>query len=106
MEQPFAFWMPSPALAGIVIYTGDKFPNWQGNAFIAAMGRGNLGSQQLHRIVFNQQGQIARNGRRPVLAELKQRIRTVRQGPDGLLYLATDEPDGAVLRIEPVEPQS
>jgi glucose/arabinose dehydrogenase len=41
-----------------------------------------------------------------VLSELKQRIRDVRQGPDGLLYLATDEPDGAVLRIEPVEPQS
>ena len=106
MEEPFAFWMPSPALAGIIIYTGDKFPTWNGNAFIAAMGRGNLGSRQLHRIVFNAQGEIARNGRRPVLAELKQRIRTIRQGPDGLLYLATDEPDGAVLRIEPVEPQS
>ena len=106
MEEPFAFWMPSPALAGIIIYTGDRFPNWKGNAFIAALGRGNLGSRQLHRIVFNEQGQIARNGRRTVLAELKQRIRTVRQGPDGLLYLATDEPRGAVLRIEPVDPQS
>ena len=106
MEEPFAFWMPSPALAGMIIYTGDKFPNWKGNAFIAALGRGNLGSRQLHRIVFNEQGQIARNGRRTVLAELKQRIRTVRQGPDGLLYLTTDEPRGAVLRIEPVDPQS
>ena len=106
MEEPFAFWMPSPALAGIIFYTGDKFPPWKGNAFIAALGRGNLGSRQLHRVVFNDQGLIQRNGRRTVLSELKQRIRDVRQGPDGLLYLATDEPRGAVLRIEPVEPQS
>ena len=106
MEEPFAFWMPSPALAGIIFYTGDKFPTWKGNAFLAALGRGSLGSRQLHRIVFNDQGLIQRNGRRTVLSELKQRIRTIRQGPDGLLYLATDEPDGAVLRIEPVEPQS
>ena len=106
MEEPFAFWMPSPALAGIIFYTGDKFPTWKGNAFIAALGRGNLGSRQLHRVVFNDQGLIQRNGRRTLMAELKQRIRTIRQGPDGLLYLATDEPRGAVLRIEPVEPQS
>lgn len=104
MEEPFAFWMPSPALAGIVFYTGDRFPAWRGNAFIAAMGRGNLGSRQLHRIVFDAQGRIQRNGIRPVLAELKQRIRDVRQGPDGLLYLTIDEARGAVLRIEPVEP--
>ena len=106
MEEPFAFWMPSPALAGIIFYTGDKFPTWKGNAFIGALGRGNLGTRQLHRVVFNREGGVQRNGIRTVLSELKQRIRTIRQGPDGLLYLATDEPDGAVLRIEPVEPQS
>ena len=102
MEEPFAFWMPSPALAGITFYTGDRFPTWRGNAFIAAMGRGNMGTRQLHRIVFNAEGRIQRNGIRPVLAELKQRFRDVRQGPDGLLYLTVDEADGAVLRIEPV----
>ena len=106
MEEPFAFWMPSPALAGIIFYTGDKFPTWKGNAFIAALGRGNLGSRQLHRVVLNDQGLIPRNGRRTLMAELKQRIRTIRQGPDDLLYLVTDEPRGALLRIEPVEPQS
>jgi glucose/arabinose dehydrogenase len=106
MEEPFAFWMPSPALAGIIFYTGDKFPTWKGNAFIGALGRGNLGTRQLHRVVFNREGGVQRNGIRTVLSELKQRIRTIRQGPDDLLYLATDEPDGAVLRIEPVEPQS
>ena len=103
MEEPFAFWNPSPALAGITFYTGDRFPTWTGNAFIAAMGRGSLGTRQLHRIVFNRQGRVQRNGTRTLLAELEQRIRDVRQGPDGLLYLTTDEPDGAVLRIEPVE---
>ncbi len=106
MEEPLAFWMPSPALAGITFYTGDKFPTWKGNAFIAALGRGNLGSRQLHRIVFNDQGRVQRNGNRTLLAELKQRIRDVRQGPDGLLYLTTDEADGAVLRIEPVNSSS
>ena len=102
MEEPFAFWMPSPALAGITFYTGDRFPAWRGNAFIAAMGRGNMGTRQLHRIVFNAEGRIQRNGIRPVLAELKQRFRDVRQGPDGLLYLTVDEAQGAVLRLEPV----
>ena len=68
MEEPFAFWMPSPALAGIIFYTGDKFPTWKGNAFIAALGRGNLGSRQLHRVVFNDQGLIQRNGRRTLMA--------------------------------------
>ena len=106
MEEPFAFWNPSPALAGIIFYTGDEFPTWKGNAFIAALGRGNLGSRQLHRIVFNDTGQVQRNGIRTVLSELKQRIRDVRQGPDGLLYLTTDEADGAVLRIEPVNSSS
>ena len=56
--------------------------------------------------MFNAQGGIERNGIRILLPELKQRIRDVRQGPDGLLYLTTDEADGAVLRIEPVDSSS
>jgi glucose/arabinose dehydrogenase len=103
MEEPFMFWNPSPALAGLTFYTGDAFPAWKGNIFIAAMGSGNLGSRQLHRIVLAQTGETQRRGNRTLLAELEQRIRDVRQGPDGLLYLTTDEPTGAVLRIEPVD---
>ena len=106
MEEPLAFWMPSPALTGITFYTGDKFPSWKGNAFIGALGSGNLGSRQLHRIVFNEKGRVQRRGNRTLLVELKQRIRDVRQGPDGFLYLTTDEADGAVLKIEPVEASS
>jgi glucose/arabinose dehydrogenase len=103
MEDPFLYWMPSPAVTGIVVYTGDKFPNWKGNVFVGAMGSANLGARQLHRITLAKGGIPQSRGNQTLLSELQQRIRDVRQGPDGLLYLTTDEADGAVLRIEPVE---
>ena len=103
MEEPLMFWNPSPALSGITFYTGEKFPAWKGNVFVGALGRGNLGSRQLHRLVLTEKGTLARNGNRTLLSELKQRIRDVRQGPDGLLYLAIDEAQGAVVKIEPLE---
>ena len=103
MEDPFLYWMPSPAVTGITIYTGDKFPRWQGNIFVGAMGGANLGARQLHRIMLSKTGQPQQSGDQPILGELNQRIRDVRQGPDGLLYLTTDEADGAVLKIEPVD---
>jgi glucose/arabinose dehydrogenase len=94
MEQPLLFWSPSIALSGMAFYTGDRFPAWKGSVFV-----GGLIGEQLQRIVFNQRGLPIR--RDPMLTELKQRIREVRQGPDGLLYLLTDEAAGALLRIEP-----
>jgi glucose/arabinose dehydrogenase len=96
MEQPWLFWSPSIALTGITFYTGDKFPGWNGNIFV-----GGLVGTQLQRVVLNQKGLPTR--RQSLLTELKQRIREVRQGPDGLLYLLTDEPAGALLKIEPVD---
>ena len=102
MEEPFMFWNPSPALAGLTIYTGDQFPTWKGHIFIGAMGGSNLGARQLHRIVLSDTGRPQSRGNQTLLTELRQRIRDVQQGPDGLLYLTTDEVDGAVLRIEPV----
>lgn len=96
MEQPFIFWAPSIATAAITFYTGDKFPAWKGNIFV-----GGLVGAQLHRIVLSRDGLPIR--RQPLLLELKQRIREVQQGPDGLLYLLTDEADGAMLRLEPAE---
>jgi glucose/arabinose dehydrogenase len=102
MEEPFLFWNPSPAVAGIVVYTGDKFPAWKGNIFVGAMGAGShLGARQLHRIVLNRDGLPQRGGDWTMLYELKRRIRDVKQGPDGLLYVTVDAVDGAVLRIEP-----
>src|SRR5262249_41408703 len=98
MEQPFIFWVPSLGVSGITFYTGDKFPAWRGSLFVGAL-RGN----QLQRVLLNQKGLPV--GREPLLTELKQRIRDVRQGPDGLLYLLTDEYEGALLRIEPLPAQ-
>ena len=95
MEEPITFYKPSIAISGMLFYTGDKFPLWKGNLFV-----GGLAGMQLSRIVFNRLGLETR--REPLLLELRQRIRDVRQGPDGLLYLTTDMPDGAILKIEPV----
>ncbi len=94
MEEPITFYKPSIAISGMLFYTGDKFPLWKGNLFV-----GGLAGMQLSRIVFNRLGLETR--REPLLLELRQRIRDVRQGPDGLLYLTTDMPDGAILKIEP-----
>ena len=101
MESPLVAWIPSIAVAGMTVYTGDRFPHWKGNVFVGAMRMGLIpGTGHLQRIVFNARTEEMR--RESLLTELRQRIREVRQGPDGLLYLLTDEDDGALLRIEPV----
>ena len=97
MEQPWLFWSPSIATAAITFYTGDRFPDWKGNIFVCG-----LVGTQLHRIVLSPSNGLPIR-RQAMLTELKQRIREVRQGPDGLLYLLTEEEDGALLRLEPVE---
>lgn len=96
MEQPFVFWVPAIAVSGMVLYEGDKFQAWKGNILVGAM-RG----AQLQRVILNNRG--LPTGRVPMLTELKQRIREVRLGPDGLLYLLTAEDSGALLRIEPYD---
>jgi aldose sugar dehydrogenase len=100
MESPLVTWIPSIAVAGMAVYTGDRFPRWKGNVFVGGMRTGEIpGTGHLERIVFNAKTEEMR--RESMLTELRQRIREVRQGPDGLLYLLTDEDDGALLRIEP-----
>ena len=104
MEEPFMFWNPSPAVGGITIYTGDRFPDWKGNIFVGALGAGtHLGARRLHRIALSGLGFPQRGGNWTMLRELERRIRDVKQGPDGLLYVTVDATEGAVLRIEPVE---
>lgn len=95
MEPPFVFWVPSIAPSGLAFYTGDQFPGWKGNIFVGGM-RGTM----LQRIVLNAKGLPVL--RESLLTDLKQRIRDVKQGPDGLLYLLTDENHAALLRLEPV----
>ena len=103
MDEPLVFWVPSIAPSGLAWYTGDRFPAWKGNLFVGSMQTGRIpGTGHLERIVFNENDEeLAREW---LLTELRQRIRDVRQGPDGLLYVLTDADDGALLRIEPVEP--
>jgi glucose/arabinose dehydrogenase len=100
VEQPLVFWVPSIAVSGMAVYTGDRFPAWKNNVFVGSMRMGEIpGTGHLERIVFNAKTEELR--RETLLGELHQRIREVRQGPDGLLYLLTDEDPGALLRIEP-----
>jgi glucose/arabinose dehydrogenase len=94
MVQPLHHWTPSIAPSGMAFYTGNRFPRWQGNLFVGA-----LKDQMLVRLELD--------GERIKLQEilLKNtvgRIRDVRSGPDGYLYLLTDSPQGQLLRIEPV----
>ena len=100
MESPLVVWLPAIAVAGMAVYTGDEFPAWRGNVFVGSLRQGGIpGTGHLQRIVFNEKTEELR--RESILTELRQRIREVREGPDGLLYLLTDEDDGALLRIEP-----
>jgi glucose/arabinose dehydrogenase len=117
MEMPVMFWMPAISPSSLIFYTGDRFPYWKGHLFVGA-----LNGQQLQRIAFNQPPpQVER--RESLLTQLDARIRDVRQGPDGYIYVATENaedttgppnprpgephapggPHGTVLRIEPVE---
>jgi glucose/arabinose dehydrogenase len=100
MDNPRIFWVPSISPSSILWYTGDKFPSWKGSLFIGA-----LTTRQLQRMSFNQPSQAER--REPLLTQLNIRVRDVVQGPDGNIYVATEQgsggqaADGTVLRIEP-----
>jgi glucose/arabinose dehydrogenase len=108
MEMPVVFWMPAISPSGLMFYTGDRFPLWKGHLFV-----GGMSGQQLQRIAFDQPPPQAER-RESMLTQLGVRIRDVRQGPDGYIYIATEEPTngpgstrdvptGTVLRIEPAE---
>ena len=95
MESPKHFWVPSIATSGLMIYTGDKFPAWRGNIFV-----GGVGGEQLSRLTID--GHTILN--EETLFQRMGRIRDVRQGPDGYIYLAIEDRRGAptgVVRIEP-----
>ncbi|MGH8221236.1 MAG: PQQ-dependent sugar dehydrogenase [Steroidobacteraceae bacterium] len=100
IEPPLIVWLPSIAPGNLVIYTGTRFPAWKDNLFVTSARRGEIPrTGGLERVVLNpQMGELRRE---TLFTELHQRMRDVRQGPDGLLYVVTDEDDGALLRIEP-----
>jgi glucose/arabinose dehydrogenase len=99
-EPPVVYWMPSIAVSGMTFYTGDRLPKWKGDVFVGSLRTGEIpGTGHVERILFNEKMEELR--RESLLSGLGQRIRDIRQGPDGLLYVLTDEQEGAVLRIEP-----
>ena len=93
MEQPVYYWDPVIAPSGAVWYTGDRYPGWKGSLLVGSMQPGAL----VRLTVEN--GRVT--GEERHLSELDERIRDVQQGPDGLLYLVTDEDDGRILRVVP-----
>ena len=93
MEQPFVFWVPSIGTSGMMFYTGHQFPAWVDNLFVGA-----LSGRQVQRVLFTDAGSY---GRESLLAQFGERVRDVRQGPDELVYVATDA--GRILRIDPAE---
>jgi glucose/arabinose dehydrogenase len=99
-KQPLVFWVPSIAVTGMTFYQGDVFTAWRRSAFVGGLRQGEVPrTGHIQRIEFNERWEEIR--REPLLQELKQRIRDVREGPDGLLYVLTAEVEGALLRIEP-----
>jgi len=95
-------WIPSIAVSSIAFYTGDRLPKWKGDVFVGGMRYGEIpGTGQLHRILINKNLEELR--REPLLVDLRRRIRDVKQGRDGLLYVLTDGEEGAILKIEPAD---
>ncbi|MEG3851328.1 PQQ-dependent sugar dehydrogenase [Microcoleus sp. herbarium19] len=92
MVDPKVVWTPATAPSGLAVYTGDRFPAWRGNLFA-----GGLVSQDVRRIELDAAGNV----RSQEQIRIGQRVRDVRQGPDGLLYVLTDESDGKLIRLEP-----
>ena len=95
MAQPVHYWVPSISPSGLMIYDADRFPAWQGSFFAGA-----LSGELLVRLEVAG-GRVVVEER--MLEDLEERFRDVRQGPDGLIYLLTDHPDGMLLRLEPAD---
>lgn len=93
MDQPLYYWDPVIAPSGMTFYTGDLFPAWKGSLFI-----GGLGSTCLVRLTIDGERVV---GEERLLSDLGERIRDVRQGPDGALYLLTDNAKGRILKLVP-----
>jgi glucose/arabinose dehydrogenase len=99
-EDPIVYWTPSIAISGMTFYTGDKLPKWKGDLFVGSLRTGEIiGTGHIERVLFNENMQELR--REALLRDWRHRMRDIRQGPDGYLYVLIDDPDGALIRIEP-----
>jgi glucose/arabinose dehydrogenase len=103
-EPPLIVWMPAIAPSGATFYDGDRIPAWKNNLLVASARRGEIDrTGALVRVVFNDKLQEIRQ--EALLESFHQRMRDVRQGPDGLLYVLTDEDDSALMRLSPASHQ-
>jgi glucose/arabinose dehydrogenase len=94
MEQPLYYWVPSIATSGMTFYSSDTYPEWKGSLFVGA-----LAAKLVARLEFGADGKVKAEERFPV----GERVRDIRQGPDGALYLVTDEDAGRLLRLTPAK---
>ncbi|MSQ92659.1 MAG: PQQ-dependent sugar dehydrogenase [Gammaproteobacteria bacterium] len=94
MEQPLYYWVPSIATSGMTFYSSDTYPEWNGSLFVGA-----LAAALVARLEFGADGKVRTEERFPI----GQRVRDIRQGPDGALYLVTDEDAGKLLRLTPAQ---
>jgi glucose/arabinose dehydrogenase len=100
MELPLIFWVPAITPSGMTFYTGNRFPNWKNNLFVGSLREGEVPrSGHIDRLDFNDKWEELH--RESFLRELQQRIREVRESPDGYLYVLTGENQGALVRLEP-----
>ena len=95
IEPPAYYWDPSIAPSGLALYLGDQFPGWQGDLLVGA-----LKYQLVSRLRLGEAGRVA--SEEQFLRDTLGRVRDVREGPDGLVYLVTDENPGGLYRLEPV----
>jgi glucose/arabinose dehydrogenase len=93
LEQPVHYWDPSIAPSGMAFYTGDKFPAWRGSLLVGALAGRHVARLSLDGTKVT--------GEERMLAGLGERIRDVREGPDGFVYLLTDASNGRILRLKP-----
>ena len=91
LEQPIYYWDPNVAPGGMLFYTGDKFPEWKGDLLISGMI-----DKRLHRLKLDGRKVVAEDW-----VQLDARLRDVAQGPDGSLYLITDELFGKLIKLSP-----
>ena len=99
MIDPVVYWTPAIGVSGLMFYTGDKLPKWKGDVFVGALREGEIiGTGHLERILFNEKMEELRRER---LLDWGHRVRTVKQGPDGLIYVLLDDDDGSLIKIEP-----
>jgi glucose/arabinose dehydrogenase len=93
MEQPVHYWTPSIGTSGLIFYAGDQYPAWKGSAFVGGMAIPTLARLELDGTKVTHEERLLEN--------MGERIRDVRQGPDGMIYLLTDSEEGRLLKLKP-----